>query len=1085
MLSAVKKSILMSILISLAVFLGSGNAFAISWTPNFSSSTHEVSTSSTNTSVTVSWSAMTPTEGTAADSYVYVWDNTSNTEISASKTRNEDYSGVVSALAVTRTLADGTWYLHMRAVDDGANWTTTEHFGPIIIDTTPAPTVTKIEPDNGLNSSDTVPVTITGTNFKKLDGTAFDSISAKIGTTALSNISVVSSTSLTATYAIKDKAAGSYNVTVTTDWGTSEPLADGFTVKNPAPTVTAISPTSASNATDKSVIITGTGFLTGASVQLRDPDGVNSNIDLTSVAVSSKTSITATVPAGKTVDTYNVVVTNTDSQSGTFLATAGGFQIKLPAPAITSVSPSSGTNDSTTTITIAGANFQTTGTTLVTLEVSGKDAISCTSVNVKSATEISAVVPADKVTGLYDVKVTNPDSQYDIEPEAFTVSYPVPTVASISPASMTNDGTQSVTIEGTKFRSGATVKIGTTSCTGVTLDGDTPSTKLTCVVPASITPNTYDVNVNNVGTDPGTLSDGFTVNSATTTAGLTYSASDTDHVPAGSLTITATFTQSQSAAPTISINQSGTTDIAEADMTPSDDDKIWIYPYTVHAATEEGYDDGVATVTIKSSTGTAISITSGSTFTIDTESLSATITYAQGSNTSSPFKAGVLTITAALSASQESAPKISINQQGTTDKTDENMTGSGTSWTYDYTVTTKDGTAYKDGTATVTLKTSADAGISIGSGGTFTIDTTPPTVALTYTQGSNTTSPFKAGGLTITATFSETPVSTPQIALTQQGDTDISATDMTAADSGRVWTYPYTIVAATGGTYIDGLATVTISNGGDSASNSNEAATNNTFTIDTTAPTMTIGASEVSDGSTSNNATLSLTFTSSEATTNFAVTDITVTNGSLSSFSGTGTTYTATFTPTSDGACTIDVAADAFTDAAGNGNTASDQFNWTYDSTAPQVSSASYVDTTHVDVIFSEAIIGGTTTSKYSISGLTISAAADHGSNTYRLTTTEMTAGQTYTVVVSTTITDVAGNTLDGDHKSAEYVTGVKGDVSGDGSITPQDAVDAFNLYLVGWESLSAEQRFRADFNGDNNVTPQDAVDIFNEYLSQ
>jgi uncharacterized protein (TIGR02145 family) len=97
---------------------------------------------------------------------------------------------------------------------------------------------------------------------------------------------------------------------------------------------------------------------------------------------------------------------------------------------------------------------------------------------------------------------------------------------------------------------------------------------------------------------------------------------------------------------------------------------------------------------------------------------------------------------------------------------------------------------------------------------------------------------------------------------------------------------------------------------------------------DTTPPTMTITAQQVTDGWYSDDAFLSLTFTSSESTTDFDQSDITVTNGTLSAFAGSGTTYTATFTPASDGACTIDVAGGTFSDDAGNGNTAADQFNW-------------------------------------------------------------------------------------------------------------------------------------------------------------
>jgi len=114
----------------------------------------------------------------------------------------------------------------------------------------------------------------------------------------------------------------------------------------------------------------------------------------------------------------------------------------------------------------------------------------------------------------------------------------------------------------------------------------------------------------------------------------------------------------------------------------------------------------------------------------------------------------------------------------------------------------------------------------------------------------------------------------------------------------------------------------------------------------------------LASGSTTNDATLPLIFTSSEATTDFAVGDITVSGGALSSFSATSSTvYTATFTPSASGATTIDVAANKFTDAASNNNTAATQYTWTYDGTAPTISSVSLAsDNSTLAVTFSEAV---------------------------------------------------------------------------------------------------------------------------------
>src|SRR5262249_2116455 len=122
-------------------------------------------------------------------------------------------------------------------------------------------------------------------------------------------VNVISNTSITAT--TPAHASGAVNVAVTNSDGQSGTLTNGYTYNtvNPAPTVTAISPTSGSAAGGTAVTITGTGFLSGATVSFGGPDA-------TGVNVVSGPSITATTPA-HAAGAVNVVVTNTDAKSGT------------------------------------------------------------------------------------------------------------------------------------------------------------------------------------------------------------------------------------------------------------------------------------------------------------------------------------------------------------------------------------------------------------------------------------------------------------------------------------------------------------------------------------------------------------------------------------------------------------------------------------------------------------------------------------------------------------------------------------------------------------------------------------------------
>ncbi|WP_114944830.1 Ig-like domain-containing protein [Microvirga calopogonii] len=141
----------------------------------------------------------------------------------------------------------------------------------------------------------------------------------------------------------------------------------------------------------------------------------------------------------------------------------------------------------------------------------------------------------------------------------------------------------------------------------------------------------------------------------------------------------------------------------------------------------------------------------------------------------------------------------------------------------------------------------------------------------------------------------------------------------------------------------DGAHTVMV-RAHDAAGNVDPTPATYTWTVDTTAPTVTITSSKPSlkVGET---ATITFTF-SEDPGSSFSWDgtsgDIAVSGGTLSAISGTGTTRTATFTPnanTDAGSASIRVLAGTYQDLAGNDGTASNNRALSYDTKAPNAPS--------------------------------------------------------------------------------------------------------------------------------------------------
>lgn len=354
---------------------------------------------------------------------------------------------------------------------------------------TGAPTVSSISPVSGSTGG--------GTNIT-IVGTGFDAgATVSLGGTPATSVTVINATSISAVTSAH--TAGTVNVVVTNSDGQSATLADGFTYSTPAPapTISSISPNSGSTSGGTNVTISGTGFSSGASVTLGGAAATN-------VTVVSATSITARTPAHSS-GAVNVVVTNSDGQSGTL---TNGFTYTTPtnpAPTVSSVSPNSGSTDGGTSVTVTGTGFSSGAS--VTFGGAG-----ATGVTVVGSTSITATTPAH-AAGEVNVVVTNTDGQSGTLTNGFTYTTPTnpaPSVSSVSPNSGATAGGTSVTVTGTGFSSGATVTFGGAAATAVTVAS-----------PASITATTpahssgaVNVVVTNSDGQSGLLTNGFTYETA-------------------------------------------------------------------------------------------------------------------------------------------------------------------------------------------------------------------------------------------------------------------------------------------------------------------------------------------------------------------------------------------------------------------------------------------------------------------------------------------------------------------------------------------------------------------------------------------
>lgn len=205
------------------------------------------------------------------------------------------------------------------------------------------PTLSSISPSAAIAGSGPTTVTATGSSFMSNSVMQVNGVNR--------STTVVSSNQLTTTLTSADLAtAGSLSITVSTPGGgTSSPVI--FTVNNPAPSLSIISPASAvAGGSGFTLTVGGANFVPGSTVQ------VNGSSRATTFA--SVTQLTATIPASDIAIAGYLAITIFNPAPGGGTSQALTLTVNNPVPSISSVSPNPAVAlASSYTLTVTGTGF--------------------------------------------------------------------------------------------------------------------------------------------------------------------------------------------------------------------------------------------------------------------------------------------------------------------------------------------------------------------------------------------------------------------------------------------------------------------------------------------------------------------------------------------------------------------------------------------------------------------------------------------------------------------------------------------------------------------------------------------------------
>jgi hypothetical protein len=259
----------------------------------------------------------------------------------------------------------------------------------------------------------------------------------------------------------------------------------GFTYL-PALALASVAPDAGKLAGGDRLTLEGHGFFAGVTVQIGDAT-------CGSVSVASEAKLTCVTPATKTAGAYDVTVANTNKKKAQL---ASAFTYLAP-PTLAALTPASGPAGGGTRVTLLGSGFRDG----MKVMLGGGE---CGELAVEAADSATCVTPPGTL-GAVPVTVSLAGGDSTVLKDGFTF-VAAPSLAAVTPSSLSMRGGTQLTITGTGLDAGASVALDGRACTSVTIAS---ATSLTCLAPAGA-PGKAALVVTNADGQAATLPDAVT-----------------------------------------------------------------------------------------------------------------------------------------------------------------------------------------------------------------------------------------------------------------------------------------------------------------------------------------------------------------------------------------------------------------------------------------------------------------------------------------------------------------------------------------------------------------------------------------------